>query len=475
MPQVATVRALETDPAVCSREALFYGLSQLAQRAGVDDDLFRSWRCEIEASGAITVFVGAGTSKKLTFPAVPEAVSLKILSGECNIARATWMSPAPSEIAKEIPNFVVPYARAEKSETSPLFTPSDVDSIACAENLPLATVLMLSRFEETLPSRRDIHGRFRTLASMAWIGGFQERAVVDEWGFAFAQALQALLPSWTPTRPKFRVMLGHDVDEIGLPFNFRSAIAHTLRRATPSATIRDLASPFLGIDTTYLRLLREIVALSVKYRLRSTVYWKCSVKGPHDTGYDLRHRRLRAACKQFRQQGMLLGVHPGYETYLDRDRFCAEIRLITETLGTRNVGGRQDFLRWDPSTWAWWESEGLLYDASVGYPDWIGFRAGTCHPYHPWLLKENRQARLLEIPVVAMDSALRGYMRLPAGEALSRLRALLRKCRVLGGVFTLVWHSTTMMDPTYAEAYRSLVKEIAGTPGFDPMKTHSKN
>ncbi len=385
------------------------------------------------------------------------------------------MSPEPRRFAKDLPDFVVPYAQSEGAEIGPLFTRVGQDAIDCAENLPLATVFVLSRFEETLPAQRDGHGRFRTSATVAWIGGFHERAVVDEWGFAFAQALQALLPSWTPADPEFRVMLGHDVDEIGLPFNFRSAMAHTLRRRTPSATVRDLASPFLGTDTAYLQLLREIVALSTKYSLRSTIYWKCSAKGAHDTGYDLRHSRLRAVCAQFRKQGMFLGVHPGYETYLNRERFSAEIRLITETLGTRNLGGRQDFLRWDPSVWSWWESEGLLYDASVGYPDAVGFRAGTCHPYHPWLLKENRQAQLFEVPVIAMDSALRGYMQLPAEEALQRLRALVQKCRFLNGVFQLVWHSTTMMDPAYAAVYRSLVEDLAGAPTIDLMKTHYKN
>jgi hypothetical protein len=139
---------------------------------------------------------------------------------------------------------------------------------------------------------------------------------------------------------------------------------------------------------------------------------------------------------------------------------------VTALLGTRRVGGRQDFLRWDPSCWQLWEAEGLAYDASVGFADTNGFRAGTSIPYRPWLLAENREARLVEIPMTAMDSALRGYGKLEPHDALSRLRRLVERCRAVGGVFHLVWHNTTMMDRGYANVYRTLIQELAGTPGF---------
>jgi hypothetical protein len=261
-------------------------------------------------------------------------------------------------------------------------------------------------------------------------------------------------------------MLGHDVDEIGLPFNFRSAIAHTLRRKSPASTVRDLLAPALGTDTAYMRFLREIVSLSLRHKLNSTIYWKCSVKGPHDTGYDPRDPKLREAIETFRDAGVGVGIHPGYETYKRRERFVFEVTALTSLLGTRQVGGRQDFLRWDPSCWISWESERLVYDASVGFADAIGFRAGTAIPYRPWLFAENREARLLEIPVTAMDSALRGYMKLNANDALSGIRRMVERCRAVGGVFHLVWHSTTMMDRGYAKAYRTLVEELSGAPGF---------
>jgi hypothetical protein len=67
--------------------------------------------------------------------------------------------------------------------------------------------------------------------------------------------------------------------------------------------------------------------------------------------------------------------------------------------------------------------------------------------------------------MTAMDSALRGYMNLSTADALTRLRRMVERCRAVGGVFHLVWHSTTMMDRGYAKIYRTLLQELAGSPG----------
>jgi hypothetical protein len=263
------------------------------------------------------------------------------------------------------------------------------------------------------------------------------------------------------------VKLGHDVDEIGLPFNFHSAVAHTLRRRRPAATIRDLFAPLAGFDSTYQKLLREIVQLSAERALDSTVYWKCSAKGPHDTGYDPHHPRIRAHIAELREQGVNLGIHPGYETFECATRFFAEVGALLELLGDNRVGGRQDFLRWKPDTWVAWETAGLAYDASLGFADRVGFRAGTAHAYHPWLLAENREAELLEIPIVAMDSTLQSYMKLAPDEALKELRTYVARCRLVGGVFHLVWHNTKMLDAGYAQVYRTLLDDLAGSDAHD--------
>lgn len=467
MPHTATSLSRCDHTLAPPREAAIYAIKELARRAGVSAEFFQTWRITFEEAGHINVVVQPGTNKQLRFPRPEPEFWDRVHAGLFQTSTATWLKSPPRQFAELVPDFRIPFSSSSREDVGPIFVAVHGDCLECAVDLPTSALLTLSRFEETLPVPRDQHGRFQAFSSIAWRDGFLHRPVVDEYGLALADALSRLLPGWQPTAHGFRVKLGHDVDEIGLPFNFHSAVAHTLRRRCPTATFRDLLAPLTGTDTTYQKLLREIVLLSAERALDSTVYWKCSKKGPHDTGYDPRGLRIRAHIAELRDQGVSLGIHPGYETFGSPQRFSEEVGALIELLGDRQVGGRQDFLRWGPDTWVQWEAAGLAYDASVGFADRNGFRAGTAHAYHPWLLSENREARLLEIPIVAMDSTLQSYMSLEPDDALAELRACVRRCRLMGGIFHLVWHNTKLLDAGYARIYRSLLDDLAGSDAHD--------
>jgi hypothetical protein len=304
--------------------------------------------------------------------------------------------------------------------------------VQCAVDLPASTVLTLGRFEETLPGPRDLHGRFSAFCSVAWRDGFLDRPIVDEYGLAFAQALTQLLPGWRPVEKRLRVKLGHDVDDIGIPFLLRSTVAHTFRRGRPLATLRDLAAAGLGLETAYQALLKEIVQLSLDRGLDSAVYWKASPASPYDRGYEIQDKRHVAMRAAFESSGVEMGVHPSYHTFNSAPKLRNEISVLRKWLGRFELGGRQDYLRWTPETWLLWESLGMTYDASVGYADHIGFRAGTSYPYRPWLFY-----------------------------------ACVERCRAVGGVFTLVWHHTNLMASKQATIYRQLLDRLAGSAAFD--------
>ena len=131
------------------------------------------------------------------------------------------------------------------------------------------------------------------------------------------------------------------------------------------------------------------------------------------------------------------------------------------------MGGRQHYLRWCPETWLHWERCGLAYDSTVGYADAIGFRAGTCIPYRPWLPALNREANLLEIPLLVMDRTLLGYMGLTEQQSLAAVLELLSRCRVVGGVFTLLWHNGSLTEPRYCRLYQKLLDALGGCGKYD--------
>jgi uncharacterized protein DUF7033 len=459
----ATVRSQEVPE--FPRAAAAYALKELARRAGVSADFYRAWRIETDDVGFVNVFVEPGTRKRIRFSQATPEFWKQVRAGIFRASRASWMW-RPGKFSTLVPDFCIPFSSSDKEEIGRLFSILDNDCVECSVDILAATMLTLARFEETLPSPKDEHGRFSALSSFAWRDRFLDRPVIDELGLALEQALSHLLPRWRPQERRLRIKLSHDVDEIGLPFTLHGAIGHFARRGHPGWAMRDLLAPVMHIETTYQRLLRQIVALSIERGIKPAVHWKASAPGPNDTGYNPRHRAIRSMIEDFRDEGVEMGIHPGYETYQSRETLSAEVSVLQEFFGKRQLGGRQDFLRWNPQTWIDWESLGLAYDSSVGFADRIGFRAGTCYPFRPWILSEHREAKLLEIPLLAMDETFYSHQKLEPGETLVKLRELVARCSAVGGVFTLLWHNTRIVHRGFLRAYQTLLDELSGTDNY---------
>jgi hypothetical protein len=460
----ATVRSAEVPE--FARAAAAYALKELARRAGVSADFYRTWRMDTSATGFVNVYVEPGTDKRIRFSRASPEYWKQIREGVFRTSRAMWMW-RPEKTSAIVPDFRVPFSSLDEDDIGCLFSIADEDCVECPVDLLASTMLTLARFEETLPSARDQHDRFSALSSVAWRDRFLDRPIIDELGLGLEQAISHLLPRWKPQERRLRVKLSHDVDEIGLPFTLRGAVGHLLRRRHPAWAMRDLLAPVTNIETTYQLLLRQIVALSTERGMKPAVYWKASAPGPNDTGYNPRHRAIRSMIEDFRARGVEMGIHPGYGSYRSRETLLAEVSALQELFGTRQLGGRQDYLRWEPQTWIEWESLGLAYDSSVGFADRIGFRAGTCYPFRPWILSEHRESNLLEIPLLAMDETFYSHQRMEPAETLVKLRELVARCRAVGGVFTLLWHNTRIVHRGFLHAYQTLLDELAGTDNYN--------
>jgi hypothetical protein len=426
-------------------EARRYAIWELARRAGVRSDEFERWRLEIGGTHTL-VFPEPGASACIRFPHYAPDHWRRRDSWQRRTVRYAWMAPARRSLQQLVPDFVVPFADETAHDGTPLFRSSSGGMVESSVDLPAAAFCTLTRIEEVANPSRDRHGRFPSSESVAARDGFLHRPVVDEYGLALEQALQSILPAWQPASSPFRFLLSQDVDHIGIPFSLSKTIGHTVRRHKPSDSLRDFGSWFGGTPA-WLRSVSHVAEAAHSRRLSNAAYWKATTRVTEwDTGYDPRDPRVRRVALALRESGVELGVHPGYFTFDDPQALHDEITILRQVLGDGPLGGRQHFLRWSPTTWEHWEQCGLAYDSSVGYSDRVGFRAGTCHPYRPWLLARNRPARLVELPLIAMDVALTGTYGADEEQLRSIVSDLVERCSAVGGVMTLLWHNSTHAD-----------------------------
>ena len=452
-------------------QARYYAVAELCRRAGITREFFRSWKVSVTPQKTI-LEIANGSQKYITFPHATAQALKALAAGQLRSVKAPLAEGTGGTQGGGIDHCVVPFVASESHQERPLFYLTDQNHLECALDLPLSILLTLSRWEETLETPRDDHGRFQAKNSISHIGGFLDRPIVDEYGLAFEQAMGFLFSSWKKTPRKLRIKVSHDADHIGIPFRWGRALRQSVGSRSVRNSIRDFSSRFSGVEPAELNSVRSI-ALATKSRgLNSTVYWKAAPPGPEDSGYDPRDSKVRQVIAWLDKMGVESGVHPGYFTFHSSEKLRREVAILRETLGDRPLGGRQHCLRWSPETWIDWENCGLAYDSSVGYAEQVGFKAGTCIPYRPWLFPLNRQADLIEIPIMAMDRTLLGYMGLTKGLAIQSVSQLIARCRMVGGVFTILWHNDAFLDPFNRDVYLGMLEILKGIENYDWQTEH---
>jgi hypothetical protein len=447
-----------------SPEARRYAVKELARRAGVTREFFEKWKIEVSAERTRIVF-GTGQDKVIHFLHAKET-DIPFHAGEqFPIAKADWMRPkANGAFTKRL---ILPFCYPDREDGEPLYRIDGNGSVVCCADLLASIVLTLCRMEEIGSSVRDEHSRFLASGSVAFQQNFLERPILDEHGLAFEQVLATLLPSWNPLPRRLRVKLSHDIDQVGMPFQLNASVGHALKRRSVSATARDFAALFSGLEPVELSLVRSLARISKSRGLHSAFYWKASETSPWDTGYDPMDWKVQSVIRFLKENGFEMGVHPAYKTLGDRLELSREVDRLKTALGVRTAGGRQHYLRWAPETWRDWETCGLAYDSSVGFAEHFGFRAGTAFPYRPWSLRENRELELIEIPLVLMDVTPVRYMKLELREGLERIRLLVERTAEVGGVFCMLWHNTSILEPDFRGWYEEILEMLAGAKGYE--------
>ena len=330
-------------------------------------------------------------------------------------------------------------------------------------DLVAATFLMLTRWEETLSAKTDLHGRFMAEASLAARQNYLERPVIDEWSLVLRAWITSLHPEWRPVIDPFRVLITCDLDH---PLRYTSigkvAVLcgsallrkHSLRQAWRTfregvRTLRDWRSDPLFQGLTWL------LSLCEKAGITCEVYLMAASKNRFDEGYDLRRYPYEQIICEIINRDHSLGFHPGYTTLDNPDEFRAQKSRLESVLGRPISVGRQHYLRFRvPDTWKLWHESGMKRDATMAYSEAPGFRCGTCHPFPVFDIKHSRQLQLIEEPLVAMDVTLYQKLGLSTVEVKERLLRLARRCRAVDGAFNILVHNDIpkSWQPVFSEA-----------------------
>ncbi len=339
----------------------------------------------------------------------------------------------------------------------------------CHVDITAGGFFMLSRYEETIVQTVDVFDRFSAESSTASQEGFLQEPVVNEYAEQLLKMLR--VAGFTGEQRRFwgtapwAIALTHDIDQL---YRFPRgrfpalAVARSLAGMAPADAPRlgDLLNDYVQTvtrrKTDEYNCLEDMATWELSVGIRAGYYFLGDSTERHAADYIVGDATYAATqMKLIASLGHEVGFHAGFQTYKDAGRFHGELSRVRSS-GLPVSGGRQHYLRWQtPVTWRLWEAEGLTYDATLGYSKTAGFRCGTCLPFHPYDMENDREMSISEWPLMFMDDTY--FSSWPEGmKALDRLS---RECQRYGGVLVLLWHNKYWSD-LYAHSVRSGLQEL---------------
>lgn len=322
-----------------------------------------------------------------------------------------------------------------------------------------ASFYLVSRYEEYLEVKRDKFGRFRSADSLACRNGFLRLPVVELWAKAFANALVRKFQYLAFKRGEYKAIMTIDVDEA-----FRYVGKGLMRNVT--GFFKDLVS---GISVAGARF--ECLAKGAKDPYEVFDYILAAIgKKDYPTRFFIpvgnpsrmddnpswKNERYRALVKKIASTHPT-GIHPSFNAGTDLPGIRKEIKRLDSILGQPTRLCRFHYLRIRfPGSYKNLAEAGIIEDYSMGYSDEPGFRAGISRPFRFYNPVDDQSSDLIIIPFGFMDAMFCNEKKNDPEKAQEIIGDLIMETRRAGGIFTSIWHNTSLLDTDEGRKWRSV-------------------
>jgi len=325
---------------------------------------------------------------------------------------------------------------------------------------------LLCRYEEYLPHKTDIHGRFCAENSFAFRSGFHTLPLVNIMALKVGDKLQEFYPRLHFSLPKFSFTPTYDID---------MAFAHKAKSFTR------LAGGFLKM-ALQLNLNVMLKRLSVISGLTADPYDNFSI-------HEELHQQYLLKAKYFVNMGngsrfdknnshtspgfikllkrlaenAEIGLHPSYYSGNAPEKIMLEKQRLETIIDQEVYISRQHFVKIDfPETYIALINSGIREDYSMGYTSVAGFRASVCSPFFFYNLTREEQTGLKVFPFAFMDTMFSHYMHLQPDESIVVAEEIINQARAVKGQLFGIWHNYFMSDNKLRiENYREIIKLAA--------------
>lgn len=334
-----------------------------------------------------------------------------------------------------------------------------------------ASFYLITRYEEYLPHKLDMYGRYSHENSLAFREGFLNVPLVNLWLKRFRNVLTARFPGLHLQNGTFSFLPTYDID-IVWSYRNKGLIRNT------GGFIRSIAQR----DFTALKGRFEVLAkgrpdpfdaydwldrLHNERTLEPIYFFLVAEK---NKGYD---KNILPSNPKFqhliREHGKKykVGLHPSWQSGDDEKLLRSELTTLERLSDTKIDKSRQHYIRFSlPETYRKLIAAGIKEDYSMGYGSINGFRASYCLPYKWYDLEKEESTELTIFPFCYMDANSYYEQHYSTKQALQEIERYYRIVKDVNGLLITIWHNhflgSDKMFRGWKEVYWTATERITG-------------
>ena len=338
-----------------------------------------------------------------------------------------------------------------------------------------ASFFLISRYEEYLPHKRDIHDRFMPEFSVAYKNNFLDQPIVNIWVEYFKSVLLKKYPGLKFVEPKFEFINTIDVD-YAYAYKEKGVIRAlgALSRDFVTGKFSEMKNKvkcYLGMIKDPFDTFDFVLDLHRKLKLKSIFFFHVGDYDVHDKSIPVSSNKLQALVKGVNDYAEI-GLHPSYASSLRPDKLSVEFSRLSKLVHQPIKKSRFHFIKVNlPQSYRELIENEASEDYTMGYASKMGFRAGVCNPFKFYDLDYDAATNLTVYPFYLMEATIKYYFKEGPENAFNYFKEYIDKVKQYNGVYVSLWHNDSFSEwgiwkgwkPVYLEMImyvNTLLKEI---------------
>jgi len=322
-----------------------------------------------------------------------------------------------------------------------------------------AVFYLLGRVEEYRSDDLDSHGRFQSKNSLLQKQGLLEIPIIDKWISQLKMALEKHYRIDIAYNRSYTFESTIDIDQF-FAFKHKSFFvqAGSFTRDVLRMNFNRIKERFQGADPydtfNYLESMHNDLGIKLIY------FVLCAERTQFDKNISFNNPVFKQKLDEL--SAFEIGIHPSYYSGSFAGRLKEEKERLESISNRKIVKSRQHYLKLTlPQTYIDLINSGITEDYSMGYPERVGFRAGTSYPFKWYNLNEDEVTNLSIYPFCAMDVTLKDYLQLDGTEALKLCKKMIDEIKLYNGYCSLIWHNSSFFEleswKAWDEVYQHLL------------------